>query len=216
MQTTKMSITRALSLLKAQKAEAETFLRGQNVFMGITTGENGKETSVVGMDVKGLESHIQGRWDKIQGLLKRQVIIKDAINKSNHATFVTVNGRQVTVAEAILIKANLPLQKLLLQSLQKAHLETTQAFNKVKAAVDQRVDAMVNNSITETTADEVKVAIAAQVRATQDAMLAPKVVDPLDLTKRIVDLEAEITFVTNELDFVLSESNTTTTIDVEM
>ena len=216
MQLTKMSITRALTTLKNEKAEIEGFFKTDRVFSGVAMGASGKNTNVVNMDRTQLAAHIQSEHDRIQGLMRRQVAIKNAINVSNQNTMVTINNKLITVAEAILLKGTIEHKAKLLTKYRTSATTTAKEMSAVQAAIDKRVDSIVAASINESTSPEDKVSISTQLRASQDDALAPTMVDPLDINDLIKKAEEEILFLHNELDYTLSESNTSTVIDVQM
>lgn len=216
MQTTSMSITRALATLKAQKLEIQQYFSGKRVFVGLAAGSQTKETNIAGMDKEQLQRHIQSEKDKIDGLIRRQVTIKNTINISNQNTLVTVNGREMSVAEAILLKGTLDYRVQLLSKMRESYKEASSDLNKVQDSVNKRIDALIAAMVTETTTDEKKAEISAEVRKTQSDMLAPILIDPLNIVSAIQKQEEELNFLRTELDYTLSMSNTTTNIDVEM
>jgi hypothetical protein len=50
----------------------------------------------------------------------------------------------------------------------------------------------------------------------QEERATPAMLDPADIASRITALEADVSLVKTELDFVLSESNARTDIDVDL
>ena len=108
------------------------------------------------------------------------------------------------------------MKRDLLQNLKRSYTENSKAYNQIKDAVDKRVETLVAGSTNENTTEEGKAAIIKQVREAQEATTMPNYIDPLGLATRIQELETEINFITNELDWTLSDSNTNTTVDVEI
>lgn len=211
-----MSITRALTTLKNQKEEIDKYFEAGYTFLGYGTGEEGKLTCFTGLDKAEVASKIQGNKDRIDGLIARQVSIKNAINISNQSTLVKVNGKEVSVAEAILIKGTLQLREKRLNAIRLSVTKIGKDFDIVKANFEKRVDEQAKLSQAESMTAEEKTAVLEATRATQTKLVGPYLIDPLKVNDLIQKEADEINFLKNELDYVLSESNTTTQIDVEM
>lgn len=216
MQTTRMSITRALTTLKNQKEEIDQYFGINPTFLGYGTGEEGTVTCFSGLTKAEVSSKIQGNKDRIDGLIARQVSIKNAINISNQNTLVTISGKEVSVAEAILIKGTLPLREKRLNAIRQSAMKIAKDFETVKANFEKRVDEQARLSQAESMSAEEKSAVLEATRATQTKLVGPYLIDPLKIQDMIQKEADEINFLKNELDYVLSESNTTTQIDVEM
>lgn len=216
MQTTRMSITRALTTLKNQKEEIDQYFGINPTFLGYGTGEEGTVTCFSGLTKAEVSSKIQGNKDRIDGLIARQVSIKNAINISNQNTLVTISGKEVSVAEAILIKGTLPLREKRLNAIRQSATKIAKDFETVKANFEKRVDEQARLSQAESMSAEEKSAVLEATRATQTKLVGPYLIDPLKIQDMIQKEADEINFLKNELDYVLSESNTTTQIDVEM
>ncbi len=215
-QLTKMSITRALATLKAQKEEISKYFANRHVFMGFGTGVNGKTTCITGLDKTQVASHIQGEKDKIDGMIRRQVTIKNAINLSNQNTKVTVSGKEMSVAEAILLKGTLEMREKLLKSMRDSYTSVTASYKEHVRAFDERVDVLAKGAYpVDATAEQIA-AIQESTRETQLKIHEVYLIDPLNLVEAANKLEEENSFLRTELDYVLSMSNTTTEIDVEM
>jgi hypothetical protein len=63
---------------------------------------------------------------------------------------------------------------------------------------------------------EERAQVTVNVRRVQEDMVGPRPIDPLRLAEKVKTLEEEINFLKSELDHVLNESNTTTTITIEV
>jgi hypothetical protein len=216
MQLTKMSITRALTTLKNQKQEIAEYFGTGFTFLGYGFGTDGKTTCYTGLTKDEVASKIQGNKDKIDGLIARQVKLKDAINASNQVTMIKIGGREVSVAEAILIKATLPLREQRLQALRQSATKVSKDFRTAQTNFDKTVEDYAKQSQSDTMTAEEKAAVLEATRATQIKLVGPYLIDPLKINDLVEKEAEEINFLKNELDYVLSESNTTTMIEVEI
>lgn len=216
-----MSITRALATVKSISAELETFFMldakraADRTFIAITVGNTGK-TFLAGLSKEQSLVRIQSDEDKLRSLHRRLFAIKAAINKSNAETYVTVQGKSMLVADAILLKTLLPFKQKMLDGY-RMHYNSIQAILQREIdAFNKSVDAAVAAVVAPDTAPEARALIAENIRKTHQEMREPALLDPLDLYKKIKELEEEINFIKLELDYVLSESNTVTQITVEL
>ena len=161
------------------------------------------------------ESAAKAKLQSVLDLIERKNKIKSAIVMSNGITIVEVAGKKMTVADAINYKNIIVFKKQLLASLSKKH-------NKVKSKV-QTENEKVNNVALE----NAKIMIGRQgddkVKPTDDdvkAIVEPFVkrnelhlVDPLKVEELIEKMNSEIELFEAEVDAVLSESNSLTTIE---
>lgn len=161
------------------------------------------------------ESAAKAKLQSVLDLIERKNKIKSAIVISNGITMVEVSGKKMTVADAINYKNIIIFKKQLLSSLSKKH-------NQVKSKV-QTENEKVNNVALE----NAKIMIGRQgddkVKPTDDdvkAIVEPFVkrnelhlVDPLKVEVFVDKNTSEIELFEAEVDAVLSESNSLTTIE---
>lgn len=161
------------------------------------------------------ESAAKAKLQSVLDLIERKNKIKSAIVMSNGITMVEVAGKKMTVADAINYKNIIVFKKQLLASLSKKH-------NQVKSKV-QTENEKVNNVALE----NAKIMIGRQgddkVKPTDDdvkAIVEPFVkrnelhlVDPLKVEDFVDKNTSEIELFEAEVDAVLSESNSLTTIE---
>lgn len=207
----KMTIHRALVDLKLIDSKIE-----KGILEIEPTGMMQQDKPVNGFYKKeDFESAAKAKLQSVLDLIERKNKIKSAIVISNGITMVEVSGKKMTVADAINYKNIIIFKKQLLSSLSKKH-------NQVKSKV-QTENEKVNNVALE----NAKIMIGRQgddkVKPTDDdvkAIVEPFVkrnelhlVDPLKVEVFVDKNTSEIELFEAEVDAVLSESNSLTTIE---
>lgn len=201
-----LTLTRLLSEIKT----TEERLMKLPVIIGVGANSTGRvaeenETS------EEFKKTSQSRFDSWFALSERLVKLRAARNKANATTMVTVCGKTVTMDEAITMKSLLNLQKQAVEGFKKqiGMVETfaTRADNEVKAAVDKAVaQSIASQTLTEE-----------QTKMFQDMYqksLGKTAVIGDNVKAGLKKLEDHITSFSAEIDYVLSEANSTTKVEV--
>jgi hypothetical protein len=164
------------------------------------------------VDVEKFSRTAHAEYDSFLALVKRRDTIKRAVVSSNAATRVKVGTWEGTVAEAIEYKTSIFYKKRLLD-IMRAQLLTAKAQFKVQQeSVDDRLEKLLHSELGKDvkTSPDTITALTNSFRENNKVEL----VDPLDLSQKTNALEEEIeTFETN-VDWVLSEVNGKTMIQV--
>ncbi|KNY27788.1 hypothetical protein [Pseudobacteroides cellulosolvens] len=204
----KLTITRALAELKLLDKRIRKEIEAAYFVAGVQ-----KKKKIMGMYTKEeFSRRTQGEIDSIQYLIERRKVIKSAVVNSNAKTMVTIAGNTMTVAEAIERKTSIEYEKELLQKIKKRYHT---AYNEVENAnmqVKQKLDILLESNF----GKDIK-ASANDVEAISKPYLEQnewELVDTLGIVGRIEKFEKEIDEFEHEVDFVLSESNTITTIEI--
>ena len=157
---------------------------------------------------KESESQLQS----FQDLTKRRDTIKRAIILSNAQTKVKVGTWEGTVAEAIEYKTSISTKRVLLQSMKNCLSDRRLEYEQMKSQVDNRLERLLQSELGKDvkTNPETITALTNSFRENNKVEL----VDPLDLATKIATLEEEIDSFETNVNWVLSESNAVTTIDV--
>ena len=149
----------------------------------------------------------------VKDLIKLRSAIKNAITKSNSITMVEIAGKKMTVAEAIENKNAIQYKIRLLDDLknqrQMAIVEMDTHKQKVQAKIDQNIQIMCGKEKQEPSVIQ---AISETITKGDPVELF----DPLKLDGIIEELETEIENFTANVDYVLSESNALTAIQVQI
>lgn len=211
--TAKISITRALTEIKHL---SDIINRSTNqAFVGIAKGKDSKKVSVDSptTSVADVETRLKGNLQSVLDLITRRDTLKRAVVLSNARTVVTINGKTMTVAEAIEQKASIAFKQNLLQSMRNQFVASRNkvdaANQKLLAEIDVAVQAAYANE--KGKVDEEQYKAVATPRLNQSEL---SLIDPNKIEEKIAALETELNGFITEVDFVLSESNARTEIEV--
>ena len=205
MSTQRMSITQALPELKLLEKRIGKLNFG--ICDWCKVSHNG---SPVDKDKhkKESESQVQSYLD----LLDRRNKIKRAIIVSNAQTKVKIGTWEGTVAEAIEYKSSIQFNKELLINMKDCLQMKRDEYERLKGQVDARLERLLQSEL----GKDVKTnpeTITALTNSFRDNNKV-EFVDPLDLSERISKLEEEIDGFETNVNWVLSESNAVTFIEV--
>lgn len=210
-----MSITRALAELKRlddriQRNQSSTLFVG----ISIGKGEAAKVHGVAGKTVEALSKDIQSSIDSILDLYKNRTVLKSAIVLSNALTKLTVNGVEMSVAEAIELKSSIALKQSLVSSAKNQWNQANASVQSLNNNLEKQIEQFMTTMYGSDKGTKVDEAQTLLVSKTQKDQKEAGLINPYDLIKLIAKWEEEISVVATELDFMLSESNAKTTIEV--
>ncbi len=160
---------------------------------------------------------MQGGYDKINDLIRREEEIKSAINVSNSNTKVTIAGKEYTVVEAINVKNNIiPRKMMLLNEMKTQYNKTQKEIEVANRQVEKELKELIQKSVEKDTAkqDETSESITS-MSETYIGMNALVLIDPICILKKIEKLENEISDFKSEVDSALSVSNALTFIEID-
>ncbi|CCI88502.1 tail fiber protein [Yersinia phage phiR2-01] len=210
--TTRMSKTRALATIKS--LEAKIRKATENTLM-IAVGEGKDHNRVVvgaALAVEALSERIVTEFQSLQDMLAQRDAIKAALIKSNAETVVEIGSRSMTVAEAIEAKRSMEFKAQLLANMRKQlHLGTSK-YNAQKGQYDAKYERLQDSMAMKdkrTSEDEVKMQL-----NLLELKSVPFLIDPLGLEALIKQHDEEYQDFATNVDFVLSESNASTFIEV--
>ena len=206
----KITIHRALSELKLINKKIATGLTQQVIGSKVKN-----EAEVVGMTLVDFEAKLVGNLQSIRKLIENKSKLKAAIEKSNAEVMVKINGVDMTVTEALTIKNHtLTDLKDLHTTLKRLHFSFNDNVNRlnqdIKTKADQYALSMFQG-VSSISTDKV-----ANVKMEYISSREYEVVDPNKLVEVIDTIEKQIDGFTNEIDYVLSESNARATITIEL
>ena len=210
----KISITRALVTIKNMSAKIDSAIKS-GTYLDITVGrnQNKKLSSASTLTLAEVGNKIQASYDTVNSLISGRAALKAKIVLSNATTNVTLGGRVMSVAEAIELKASVAHKEgFLLKLRTELHQKQTLVNNHnnaLQATIDSLVAATYGSDKTKISDVDVKSITTAQLDQREAALL-----DNMSIEKQIAELTDEINMIKTELDFVLSESNSKTEIEV--
>lgn len=204
-----ISVSRALVELKTLEKRIEKTLNDlQPVTVMIGTrfeaGISGREE---------FEKNVTSSYQSLMALVARKRKIKSAVVKSNATTTVNVSGEIMTVAEAIERKNSIGIEKNIRKDLAAKYSENISKIENHNGQIHnqllQLLKATYSKSETEISAEDYE-KISKPFRENNEA----KLVDPLEIEKKLRALEEKIDMFESEVDIALTESNARTEIRV--
>ena len=160
-----------------------------------------------------LKKMAESFYKSYMDLVSRRDTIKRAIVLSNATTNVTIGGKwKGTVAEAIEHKSSLSYKKKLLEKMKDDVLTAESDYKAAVEERDSRLDRLLSSELGKDvkTNPETIAALSASFQETNKIVI----VDPLNLKSKAAELEEEIDTFESNVDWVLSETNGKTLIDV--
>lgn len=210
---TTISVTRALAQLKQLDDKINRAIQN-GVFIDVTVGrDSNKKVYNSNRSVEESSRLIQGSFDQVESLMNNRDELKSKIVLSNATTKVKVAGREITVAEAIELRKTISVKKEFLARLNVSLMTA----NRTVFGLSEQLDHAINSSLNTILGNDkgkVDEGMYAAIANPQKSQKEPALLDPLKIQDRIKKLEEEIADVDTELDFILSESNARTTIEV--
>lgn len=203
-----MTITRGLAELKLLDKRIEKAIQ-DNAVVGIASGKNPVKGYT---SIEAFEAAAKSNYQSVLDLIKRRQAIKSAIVKSNAVTMVNIAGVEMTVAEAIERKTSIVFEQNLLRKMQYDYNKTIDLVEQKNENVKKELDKLlIAHFGKETKGKEMEMStITKQYVEINES----KVIDPINVRSKIEQLQERIDTFLTEVDFVLSESNTVTRIEI--
>ena len=208
----KITITRALAELKLLDSR---ILKKSGDLKIVDIFQNRKDLALRSGDTKAVfEEQAKSSLQSVEDLIERRKKIKSAILISNATVKVKIGGVEYAVIEAIERKNSITYDQNLLNKMRKQVVEAKGEISKQAPKLDQDVKDMINKSLAgdQPTAEENKANEEMATRFFEANVL--RFMDPCEVEKKIEQLDEQIDTFLTEVDFVLSESNSRTEIEV--
>ena len=208
-----MTIHQALCELKTLDARINSAIDGNNYVFA----NKHANTKVGGVEIGKICDEIKARYEQANDLIRRRDALKRAVVLSNAVTQVTIDGQHYTVAEAIELKNHqIPiLKKILNRMTMMQEFARREADRSNGDALEGRADGYIRSLYGDKT--DLK-NMGDDIRRTRDEFIKQQtveIVDPLDITARMKELEDRINGFVVNIDSALSVSNALTSIEIE-
>ena len=169
------------------------------------------------IDESELKKHAQAEYQSYMDLVKRRDTIKRAIVLSNAQTQVTIGTGPKkwvgTVAEAIEHKSSVTYKKNLLEKMTRNITTVTREYLDVINALEKRLDGLLTSELGKDVKTNPETIMALRTSFMETNKV--EVVDPMNLKKMAKELEEEIDAFETNVDWVLSEANGKTLIQID-
>lgn len=203
---TSISIHRALNLIKTSTEDLETKVTRNGIFVSSISGDAKVPTDKTFRVFSDLERRIQADTDFVESKLNLIVNLKTAIQKKNLETFVSFNGKQVSITELLAIKTTLDIRMSYLSALVAQSTRAQGVADTAQTTIMQQLEKVEFHN---------RDAVLKNLNSLQKVSVISAASNK-SVAERIEDLRNEVNFLRNEIDIILSETNISTLIDVEM
>lgn len=205
----KYTITRALSELKTLKARYEREVSDAKlVGVSVTKKMTSPYTSYTPEE---FTKQAKSQWQSLCDIEKRILVIKKNIAKSNYETKVKIGDQEMTVLEAIELKDLISLKESRLVTLKRQLKIAREKYEEAEENNREKID---KNLADQTAAGNKDKDLEARIKDSIDKLYPVEMIDPIKAEEAIKELENYIEKFKGEVDFVLSESNSLTYIEV--
>jgi len=154
----------------------------------------------------------QSEYQSLTDLISRRDKLKNAIMKSNSVVEVELGGNKMTVSQAIEYKKTIEYRKRLLETLKRQRQSVTIEYESHKQRVQNKIDENIKVICGKDSKPDENVIKSVSEGITKGDPI--EIFDPIGLDKVINQIETSIEDFTANVDYVLSESNALTTINV--
>jgi len=196
----KITITRALTELKTLDKRIQKAI------------DSGSFVSIQGQFYKPDEhtKKAESNYQSITDLLERRKKIKSLIVMSNAFTKVTICGKEMTIAEAIETKSSIKHLDNLVNRLKAQYAQANRTVENINDKVRRDLESKTNMTSEK---NDTKIDLH-EFSKTYVDMHGVKLYDPIKVASKIEELEEYVSGFKSEVDFVLTEKNSTTYIEV--
>lgn len=208
-----ITITRALSELKTLQSRYEKGLEGLNI---VAVKQGTKLCSPnSSCKVEDFIENAAASLQSVEDIFARIIKIKTAIDKSNSVTKITVGQKEMTIQEALVLKKYLDLRKGEYRKLQVLSRTAKNTFEEALRDNQATIERMISSQLGREGVSEAQKATARKdAEEYIEKSKAVELIDPCKIDSLIKGLDSEITEFENNIDYALSESNSTTKIDI--
>lgn len=202
---TQISITRALTRVKVIEKQLEQLSYDKYVRSVLEQDKDKKQS-------EDFKSESKSNFDKFNSLFDESVSLQKAIRKSNEDTLVRISGKEMTVSEALILKSLIEHKQQLLSNIRDQNSNANNEIEKAETQIESKAQAFVQSLKTENQSqidDAMKVGRLSATKELRKVRLTGLNVEQI--------LKEDLEFVQEflvEVDYVLSESNATTLIEI--
>ena len=204
-----MTLHRALAELKTLDARVE---KGIKTIETLGFCQDGKAVNNM-FTKEDFTANAKSKYQSVIDLIERKNKIKTAVVRANATTNITINGKVMTISDAINFKSVIALKQALLNSLINEKNKVYSSVGKANEAVYDNAIQLAKHALQK---DNVKIGDNDAVAITEPFIKKNEyaIFDPLKIDAKIEELQNEISGFTVEIDACLSEINAITTIEI--
>ena len=206
--TTTMSLHRVIAEIKNLEAK----LTETNSAVFVTTGIDSTNKPFAEANKEAKEKS-QAALDRIMSNVANLATLKSARNKANSEIVVTISGKQMTIDEALAMKAAVHYRQEVTATIMNQFNIAQRRVDVANQAVEQKVNTQMSTVLANrTVTQEEMVNMRTTIEKDQKQVLIFG-----DNVKTSVDrIAGEVESFLTQVDFVLSEANATNTVEVSL
>lgn len=212
MTTEKMTVHKALAELKLLDDRIMLAINGCSVCVA----NKHSNDKIYGLTIEDYKKDVKSKYNKAVDLIKRRKAIKNAVVLSNATTKIVINGAEYTVAEAIEMRQKGLNYEISLRDHMKKRLSGVKIQveeengENLEERADNYIAAIYGSKENNGNSDDIQKVRKAFLESNQY-----EIIDPLDVQKKIDNLDETISTFLTEVDAALSVSNALTEITIE-
>jgi hypothetical protein len=170
------------------------------------------KTKQTPVDLEAHKKDCEADWQSFMALVNRRYSIKKAIVVSNATTVVKIGEWEGTVAEAIEHKQSIRYKKDLLEICQKIVAKGEREYKEKQDELQGRLDSLLQSELGKDVKTNPDTLQQLTVTFTENNKIEKS--DPLKVNERIQQLKKEVEEFELNVDWVLSEANGRTIIEI--
>ena len=205
----KMSIHRALAEIKTYNKRIASAV--EQTFIVANKKSNEK---IEGMTIEEYKSKIQSNLDSAKALIENRKRIKTAIIMSNAKTIVNIAGKDYTIAEAIERKNMIATERYFINNMKNQYTRENRVVESENNELPSKLEAYLKAILGEKdkrTVDDIELHTKSFYSRNEYELI-----DPMNIKDFIDTYEKSIDEFETNVDYILSESNATTFIEVDL
>lgn len=204
---TKMSIHRALGEIKLYDKKIVDLLEKDFVI-----ASKKRVTKIRGVDVEKYKDEMRANLQSLRALVRNRQILKSAIAKSNETTEVTIGGETMTVLDAIERKNFMNMRHMITNNLRNQFNKADREVRNYEDNLQSNLERYIANTTKELNNKELIDSLTESYKTLNEVIM----IDPSDIRSVIEEMTRENDRFNTEVDYVLSESNSNTFIEVDL
>ena len=210
-QQMQMTVHRALALIKKTKQDLQDTI-SKETFVSCVKGSSHLPVDSSFKSFQELKSHLQSNNDKVTSAFNLIAVLKEAVMKSNLNTYVDFLGVPTSIAKILVYKESLELKQEFLEAIQMQVYKAQQQINanetsKITPQLEQ-INLSGNSAAEKEVLQQNINNIYSMEMVTGNSNKTP--------SQLVTEIKDQITYLTSEINTVLSETNVTTIIEIDI
>lgn len=165
-----------------------------------------------GVDVEKYKEEMKANLQSLRALMRNRQTLKSAIAKSNETTEVTIGGETMTVLDAIERKNFMNMRMSVVNTLKSQFNRADREVRMYEDNLQENLENYIKNTTKELNNKDLIESLTESYKSLNEVVM----IDPSNLRLVIEEMTKENDQFNTEVDYVLSESNSNTTIEVDL